>query len=167
MISISESSLNYVCKYPIVEDDCGIRLIRYYYDSDEQRCRRHIYQGCPDYGNRFESLSDCKLHCPSDRPEMTHLKQIESMSDRQSIEKSALVKRWISGDRCLTSDWSDWSKCFDCFGYRLRFRELQYPNQYSRCSVQLLEKQRCDRLVRCRQLDQGTDFQIKLNLTSN
>lgn len=128
------------------ENDCGLKVIRYFFDTNEGRCRRFIYQGCPDEGNRFQTLAECQHNCPSDEPEVVRLKLLDSnqMATEETEEK------YVQGDRCETSEWGQWSACYDCDGRQVRYRKLRYSAQIANCLfIRLLDVRDCSQSPQC------------------
>jgi len=58
-----------VCRLPkkvgkfCKDEDRDKTFRRWYYDSDEKKCKSFRYKGCKGNQNNFDSLSDCKLKC--------------------------------------------------------------------------------------------------------
>ncbi|XP_022094920.1 papilin-like [Acanthaster planci] len=52
-----------VCSFPQATGPCLGYFAMWYYDTEEQACRRFIYGGCQGNGNRFESRAECEQSC--------------------------------------------------------------------------------------------------------
>ncbi|CAL1595858.1 unnamed protein product [Knipowitschia caucasica] len=55
--------LTLACHFPKAKGKCGLTLLRYYYDSVYDRCRRFHYSGCYGNGNRFTDIEVCNATC--------------------------------------------------------------------------------------------------------
>ncbi|XP_055011894.1 BPTI/Kunitz domain-containing protein [Boleophthalmus pectinirostris] len=51
------------CHFPKAVGNCTSNLLRYYYDSVNDRCRKFIYTGCYGNGNRFTDMGLCNSTC--------------------------------------------------------------------------------------------------------
>ncbi|XP_024941526.1 spondin-1 isoform X2 [Cephus cinctus] len=56
---------------------------------------------------------------------------------------------------CKVSDWSEWTECQGCTGYRNRTREILVKNQNGgkRCPKKLIQKNKCRNLQQCESVD--------------
>ena len=56
-----------MCTMEKMPGSCLSRVLRYFYDSEERRCRPFIYTGCDGNANNFLEFSDCTEACDSRR----------------------------------------------------------------------------------------------------
>uniref|UniRef100_A0A915JPK8 Papilin n=1 Tax=Romanomermis culicivorax TaxID=13658 RepID=A0A915JPK8_ROMCU len=52
-----------MCKQPKDEGDCFESQLRYYYDSEKQKCQSFQYTNCKGNSNRFTSMEECDRAC--------------------------------------------------------------------------------------------------------
>ena len=76
--------LTAVCSLDKMAGSCLSRMLRYYYDSEERRCRPFIYTGCDGNGNNFLEFRDCTTACDS-RSRSLELGEAEMLSELRSI----------------------------------------------------------------------------------
>ncbi|KAJ0028898.1 hypothetical protein NQD34_003895 [Periophthalmus magnuspinnatus] len=55
--------LTKACHFPKAKGTCTSTLLRYYYDSVNDRCRKFHYTGCFGNGNRFTDINVCNATC--------------------------------------------------------------------------------------------------------
>ena len=79
----------------------------------------------------------------------SHTQTEETKQNPTNQGKDQKPEEWNSGERCATTQWREWSQCFDCKGFRYRFRKLRYSEQYTRCQVQLVHKEDCRKAAVC------------------
>ncbi|XP_024911980.1 kunitz-type serine protease inhibitor bitisilin-3 isoform X1 [Cynoglossus semilaevis] len=51
------------CHFKKAIGGCGLQLMRYYYDSVHDKCKKFIYSGCIGNGNRFFDHESCNATC--------------------------------------------------------------------------------------------------------
>ncbi|KAL6106716.1 uncharacterized protein ACO6RY_10519 [Pungitius sinensis] len=51
------------CHFKKAEGECSARLLRYYYDSVHDKCKRFLFTGCVGNGNRFLDQLSCNATC--------------------------------------------------------------------------------------------------------
>uniref|UniRef100_A0A8C6SVS5 BPTI/Kunitz inhibitor domain-containing protein n=1 Tax=Neogobius melanostomus TaxID=47308 RepID=A0A8C6SVS5_9GOBI len=51
------------CHFPKAEGKCSGTLLRYYYDSVHDKCKKFLYTGCFGNGNRFTDSNICNATC--------------------------------------------------------------------------------------------------------
>lgn len=51
------------CHFPKARGNCSGTLLRYYYDSVYDRCRKFHFSGCFGNGNRFTDINICNATC--------------------------------------------------------------------------------------------------------
>ncbi|KAK7891518.1 hypothetical protein WMY93_023481 [Mugilogobius chulae] len=61
--SIYPMDLTKVCHLPKAKGTCSGNLLRYYYDSVYDRCKKFHYSGCFGNGNRFPDMNTCNATC--------------------------------------------------------------------------------------------------------
>ncbi|XP_065306441.1 boophilin-G2-like isoform X2 [Dermacentor albipictus] len=52
-----------VCSKPMDPGTCHVKLHRFYYDREENRCLPFVYTGCLGNGNRFHTRAMCNKMC--------------------------------------------------------------------------------------------------------
>lgn len=65
-ICIPESEISVklrICQKPIQPGNCGARWIRWYFNTNIQRCSLFHYQGCRGNENNFKSKAQCEAEC--------------------------------------------------------------------------------------------------------
>ncbi|XP_058500498.1 BPTI/Kunitz domain-containing protein [Solea solea] len=51
------------CSFKKASGECGSQLLRYYYDSAHDKCKKFIWTGCIGNGNRFTDMNICNTTC--------------------------------------------------------------------------------------------------------
>ncbi|KIH61948.1 Kunitz/Bovine pancreatic trypsin inhibitor domain protein [Ancylostoma duodenale] len=54
------------CLLPKRVGRCRASFRRYYYDSEEKKCKMFTYGGCRGNGNRFLTEENCRKECMQD-----------------------------------------------------------------------------------------------------
>lgn len=65
-ICIPESEISVklrICQKPPAPGNCGARWVRWYFNTNIQRCSWFYYQGCRGNENNFKSKSECEAEC--------------------------------------------------------------------------------------------------------
>uniref|UniRef100_A0A224YBC0 Pancreatic trypsin inhibitor n=1 Tax=Rhipicephalus zambeziensis TaxID=60191 RepID=A0A224YBC0_9ACAR len=57
-------------RMPRDEDECEVKVSihQWYYNTEEQRCKKFMFGDCPDNSNKFETEMDCKAACLKPAP---------------------------------------------------------------------------------------------------
>ncbi|KAF3428739.1 hypothetical protein E2986_10824 [Frieseomelitta varia] len=108
------------CKKPKEEGRCNSNIIRWYFDK-EKGCKSFKYSGCDGNENNFPTEQDCKKVC-NDYQKKLKFKGIEADSQMKSSYNAEDVD-------CQVSEWSSWSKCAGCRGYKNSTREIKVPHR--------------------------------------
>ncbi|KAK9304472.1 hypothetical protein QLX08_004229 [Tetragonisca angustula] len=124
------------CKKPKEEGRCNSNIIRWYFDK-EKGCKSFKYSGCDGNENNFPTEQDCKKVC-NDYQKKLKFKGIEADSQMKSSYNAENVD-------CQISEWSSWSKCAGCRGYKNSTREIKVPHRGKgkRCPTKLYRKRKC------------------------
>uniref|UniRef100_A0A0K8RF10 Putative salivary kunitz domain protein n=1 Tax=Ixodes ricinus TaxID=34613 RepID=A0A0K8RF10_IXORI len=51
------------CFEEMEEGNCRARILRYYYESENDTCNPFYYGGCDGNGNNFETMEKCEKRC--------------------------------------------------------------------------------------------------------
>uniref|UniRef100_T1JGC4 Papilin n=1 Tax=Strigamia maritima TaxID=126957 RepID=T1JGC4_STRMM len=62
-VSCNDTKVGDVCSLPKVEGPCQERAVKWYHDSNEDRCLQFYYGGCDGNANRFETELECQHVC--------------------------------------------------------------------------------------------------------
>lgn len=62
-MSLNFSDYTNICNKPKDSGPCKAIHPRYYFDADEQNCKKFNYGGCVGNENNFKSEEECKEKC--------------------------------------------------------------------------------------------------------
>ncbi|XP_031783774.1 spondin-1 isoform X3 [Nasonia vitripennis] len=157
-------------------DEHDDNSLRYYYDKITAKCLLFHYTGCNGNMNNFRTLQECQTTCSTfqDPDSLKNYKlKLSSVvtynvpltdhpnskikrarSDDNTTEKKKKKKHkgeTKSNDRvdCRMTEWSDWSPCYSCKGYRTMSRDvLTHPrNGGKSCPTKTMRRQKCHKVL--------------------
>ena len=86
---------------------CLSRVLRYYFDSEERRCRPFIYTGCDGNANNFLEFRDCTNACDS-RARSLEIGEAEMLSElRLIMDKMAPENKMALGAKMALASTTD------------------------------------------------------------
>ncbi|XP_046747720.1 spondin-1-like isoform X2 [Diprion similis] len=142
----SEEMARSICSEPPVSGNCNANIMRVYFDSTSNECRRFDYTGCGGNRNNFPTEQDCNTVCNkyqmgeiTDKPYLGDLTPVSQIADGYPLD-------------CKFTEWSEWTPCgSNCKGYTYRNRTIlrEARNGGKRCPEKLQRKRRCRKVPPC------------------
>uniref|UniRef100_A0A3Q0QZR3 BPTI/Kunitz inhibitor domain-containing protein n=1 Tax=Amphilophus citrinellus TaxID=61819 RepID=A0A3Q0QZR3_AMPCI len=76
------------CHLPEAPGPCRGMVLRYFFDSSNQQCRRFYYGGCFGNANNFRTMAECQAKCLSPGRPGTHFGSVDLHQSPQKLSRS-------------------------------------------------------------------------------
>ncbi|CAB0038733.1 unnamed protein product [Trichogramma brassicae] len=106
------------------DDGHNDNSLRYYYDKTKLKCVVFHYTGCNGNMNNFRTLQECQTACNQSQESKESTNKKRKKQQRGETKSS----NYGMGVDCQISEWSNWSPCYSCKGYRTMSRDILVRN---------------------------------------